>query len=98
MIYSQFDQFLREVLKLPMTVFEGPSLATLSSPQEPAFHKRFEMTFKILSYSFKLSDTTIQTLFFLLVFKLIIIQQVCIKLIKSDTKYIHNITKYFFFK
>ncbi|XP_031665908.1 dystrobrevin alpha isoform X3 [Oncorhynchus kisutch] len=25
MVYSQFDQFLREVLKLPMTVFEGPS-------------------------------------------------------------------------
>ncbi|XP_054870181.1 dystrobrevin alpha isoform X2 [Amphiprion ocellaris] len=25
MVYSQFDQFLREVLKLPMAVFEGPS-------------------------------------------------------------------------
>ncbi|KAM6948711.1 dystrobrevin alpha [Aplochiton taeniatus] len=25
MVYVQFDQFLREVLKLPMTVFEGPS-------------------------------------------------------------------------
>ncbi|XP_035386546.1 dystrobrevin alpha isoform X2 [Electrophorus electricus] len=25
MIYSQFDQFLKEVLKLPATVFEGPS-------------------------------------------------------------------------
>ncbi|XP_061835321.1 dystrobrevin alpha isoform X6 [Nerophis lumbriciformis] len=25
MAYSQFDQFLREVLKLPMAVFEGPS-------------------------------------------------------------------------
>ncbi|CAK6957640.1 dystrobrevin alpha isoform X2 [Scomber scombrus] len=25
MVYSQFDQFLREVLKLPMSVFEGPS-------------------------------------------------------------------------
>ncbi|XP_067108503.1 dystrobrevin alpha isoform X1 [Osmerus mordax] len=25
LVYSQFDQFLREVLKLPMTVFEGPS-------------------------------------------------------------------------
>nr|XP_029479326.1 dystrobrevin alpha-like isoform X3 [Oncorhynchus nerka]XP_029479327.1 dystrobrevin alpha-like isoform X3 [Oncorhynchus nerka] len=25
MVYSQFDQFLREVLKLPMTVFEAPS-------------------------------------------------------------------------
>ncbi|CAB1317367.1 unnamed protein product, partial [Coregonus sp. 'balchen'] len=25
MVYSQFDQFLREILKLPMTVFEGPS-------------------------------------------------------------------------
>ncbi|XP_019901082.1 dystrobrevin alpha isoform X9 [Esox lucius] len=25
MVYSQFDLFLREVLKLPMTVFEGPS-------------------------------------------------------------------------
>lgn len=25
MIYSQFDQFLSEVLKLPATVFEGPS-------------------------------------------------------------------------
>ncbi|XP_029581261.1 dystrobrevin alpha isoform X10 [Salmo trutta] len=25
MVYSQFDQFLKEVLKLPMTVFEAPS-------------------------------------------------------------------------
>ncbi|MEQ2189710.1 hypothetical protein GOODEAATRI_028117 [Goodea atripinnis] len=25
MVHSQFDQFLREVLKLPMAVFEGPS-------------------------------------------------------------------------
>uniref|UniRef100_A0A7N8XFB2 Dystrobrevin, alpha n=1 Tax=Mastacembelus armatus TaxID=205130 RepID=A0A7N8XFB2_9TELE len=25
MVYSQFDQFLREILKLPMAVFEGPS-------------------------------------------------------------------------
>uniref|UniRef100_A0AAY4DS31 Dystrobrevin n=1 Tax=Denticeps clupeoides TaxID=299321 RepID=A0AAY4DS31_9TELE len=25
MVYAQFDQFLQEVLKLPMTVFEGPS-------------------------------------------------------------------------
>lgn len=25
MAYPQFDQFLREVLKLPMAVFEGPS-------------------------------------------------------------------------
>ncbi|XP_034469105.1 dystrobrevin alpha isoform X3 [Hippoglossus hippoglossus] len=25
MVYAQFDQFLREVLKLPMAVFEGPS-------------------------------------------------------------------------
>uniref|UniRef100_A0A3P8RVH1 Dystrobrevin n=1 Tax=Amphiprion percula TaxID=161767 RepID=A0A3P8RVH1_AMPPE len=27
MVYSQFDQFLREVLKLPMAVFEGPSFS-----------------------------------------------------------------------
>lgn len=27
MIYSQFDQFLKEVLKLPVTVFEGPSFS-----------------------------------------------------------------------
>ncbi|KAM9719579.1 dystrobrevin alpha isoform 4-T5 [Menidia menidia] len=25
MVYAQFDQFLREVLKLPMAIFEGPS-------------------------------------------------------------------------
>lgn len=25
MVHSQFDQFLREALKLPMAVFEGPS-------------------------------------------------------------------------
>lgn len=25
MVYPHFDQFLREVLKLPMAVFEGPS-------------------------------------------------------------------------
>ncbi|XP_046703767.1 dystrobrevin alpha isoform X2 [Silurus meridionalis] len=27
MIYSQFDQFLKEVLKLPVTIFEGPSFS-----------------------------------------------------------------------
>lgn len=27
LVYSQFDQFLQEVLKLPMAVFEGPSFA-----------------------------------------------------------------------
>lgn len=27
MIYSQFDQFLKEALKLPVTVFEGPSFS-----------------------------------------------------------------------
>lgn len=27
MVHPQFDQFLREVLKLPMAVFEGPSFS-----------------------------------------------------------------------
>lgn len=27
MVHQQFDRFLREVLKLPMAVFEGPSFS-----------------------------------------------------------------------
>lgn len=27
LVYSQFDQFLKEVLKLPVAVFEGPSFS-----------------------------------------------------------------------
>ncbi|XP_054622623.1 dystrobrevin alpha isoform X10 [Dunckerocampus dactyliophorus] len=37
MAYSQFDQFLREVLKLPMAVFEGPSFGYTEQAAKSCF-------------------------------------------------------------
>ncbi|XP_077375341.1 dystrobrevin alpha isoform X2 [Festucalex cinctus] len=37
MVYAQFDQFLREVLKLPMAVFEGPSFGYTEQAAKSCF-------------------------------------------------------------
>ncbi|XP_068196643.1 dystrobrevin alpha isoform X6 [Antennarius striatus] len=37
MVYPQFDQFLREVLKLPMAVFEGPSFGYTEQAAKTCF-------------------------------------------------------------
>uniref|UniRef100_A0A8C4IUK0 Dystrobrevin n=1 Tax=Dicentrarchus labrax TaxID=13489 RepID=A0A8C4IUK0_DICLA len=37
MVYPQFDQFLREVLKLPMAVFEGPSFGYTEQASRTCF-------------------------------------------------------------
>uniref|UniRef100_A0A3Q2PFT8 Dystrobrevin n=1 Tax=Fundulus heteroclitus TaxID=8078 RepID=A0A3Q2PFT8_FUNHE len=40
MVYSQFDQFLREVLKLPMAVFEGPSFGYTEQAARACFSQQ----------------------------------------------------------
>uniref|UniRef100_A0A8C7K807 Dystrobrevin n=1 Tax=Oncorhynchus kisutch TaxID=8019 RepID=A0A8C7K807_ONCKI len=43
MVYSQFDQFLREVLKLPMTVFEGPSFGYTEQSTRTCFAQQISV-------------------------------------------------------
>ncbi|XP_040910934.1 dystrobrevin alpha isoform X1 [Toxotes jaculatrix] len=40
LVYSQFDQFLREVLKLPMAVFEGPSFGYTEQAARTCFSQQ----------------------------------------------------------
>lgn len=40
MVHSQFDQFLREVLKLPMAVFEGPSFGYTEQSARTCFSQQ----------------------------------------------------------
>ncbi|XP_068460099.1 dystrobrevin alpha isoform X2 [Clinocottus analis] len=40
MVHSQFDQFLREVLKLPMAVFEGPSFGYTEQAARTCFSQQ----------------------------------------------------------
>ena len=42
MIYSQFDLFLREVLKLPVTVFEGPSFGYTEQTTRTCFPQQVQ--------------------------------------------------------
>ncbi|KAL2097791.1 hypothetical protein ACEWY4_006998 [Coilia grayii] len=44
MIYSQFDQFLREVLKLPVTVFEGPSFGYTEQTTRTCFPQQKQVS------------------------------------------------------
>ncbi|XP_036374581.1 dystrobrevin alpha isoform X5 [Megalops cyprinoides] len=44
MIYSKFDQFLREVLKLPTTVFEGPSFGYTEQVTRSCFAQQKKVT------------------------------------------------------
>ncbi|XP_046883832.1 dystrobrevin alpha isoform X15 [Hypomesus transpacificus] len=47
MVYSQFDQFLREVLKLPMTVFEGPSFGYTEQATRTCFAQQKKVSLNI---------------------------------------------------
>ncbi|XP_051971091.1 dystrobrevin alpha-like isoform X2 [Xyrauchen texanus] len=47
MIYSQFDQFLREVLKLPMTVFEGPSFGYTEQSTRSCFPQERKVSLNV---------------------------------------------------
>ncbi|XP_041045585.1 dystrobrevin alpha isoform X20 [Carcharodon carcharias] len=44
MIYVKFDQFLREVLKLPTAVFEGPSFGYTEQASRPCFSQQKKVT------------------------------------------------------
>ncbi|XP_054452786.1 dystrobrevin alpha [Anoplopoma fimbria] len=44
MVHSQFDQFLREVLKLPMAVFEGPSFGYTEQAARTCFTQQKKVT------------------------------------------------------
>ncbi|XP_076151397.1 dystrobrevin alpha [Alosa pseudoharengus] len=44
MVYSQFDQFLREVLKLPVTVFEGPSFGYTEQTTRTCFPQQKQVS------------------------------------------------------
>lgn len=44
MIYSQFDQFLKEVLKLPVAVFEGPSFSYTEQTARTCFAQQVGTT------------------------------------------------------
>ncbi|KAL0966207.1 hypothetical protein UPYG_G00292300 [Umbra pygmaea] len=47
MVYSQFDQFLREVLKLPMTVFEGPSFGYTEQAARTCFAQQKQVSLNV---------------------------------------------------
>ncbi|XP_056593714.1 dystrobrevin alpha isoform X2 [Triplophysa dalaica] len=47
MIYTQLDQFLREVLKLPMTVFEGPSFGYTEQSTRSCFPQEKKVTLNV---------------------------------------------------
>lgn len=47
MIYSQFDQFLKEVLKLPVTVFEGPSFSYTEQTARTCFAQHVGKTLPV---------------------------------------------------
>lgn len=44
MVHSQFDQFLREVLKLPMAVFEGPSFGYTEQAARTCFAQQVRVS------------------------------------------------------
>lgn len=44
MIFSKFDQFLREVLKLPTAVFEGPSFGYTENSVRACFPQQVPLT------------------------------------------------------
>lgn len=51
MIYSQFDQFLKEVLKLPVAVFEGPSFSYTEQTARTCFAQQVDKTLLFTFYS-----------------------------------------------
>ncbi|XP_067290629.1 dystrobrevin alpha isoform X5 [Pseudorasbora parva] len=64
MIYSQFDQFLREVLKLPMTVFEGPSFGYTEQSTRSCFPQEKRVSLNVFLDTF-MSDPPPQCLVWL---------------------------------
>lgn len=50
MVYSQFDQFLKEVLKLPVTVFEGPSFSYTEQSARTCFPQQVGKTLLVTSH------------------------------------------------
>ncbi|XP_042570602.1 dystrobrevin beta-like isoform X9 [Cyprinus carpio] len=64
MIYSQFDQFLREVLKLPMTVFEGPSFGYTEQSTRTCFPQEKKVSLNVFLDTF-MSDPPPQCLVWL---------------------------------
>ncbi|XP_061551214.1 dystrobrevin alpha isoform X7 [Phycodurus eques] len=47
MVYAQFDQFLREILKLPMAVFEGPSFGYTEQAAKSCFMQQKKVSLNI---------------------------------------------------
>ncbi|XP_016146833.1 dystrobrevin alpha-like isoform X5 [Sinocyclocheilus grahami] len=64
MIYSQFDQFLREVLKLPMTIFEGPSFGYTEQSTRTCFPQEKKVSLNVFLDTF-MSDPPPQCLVWL---------------------------------
>ncbi|XDV47846.1 hypothetical protein PO909_017398 [Leuciscus waleckii] len=64
MMYSQFDQFLREVLKLPMTVFEGPSFGYTEQSTRSCFPQEKKVSLNVFLDTF-MSDPPPQCLVWL---------------------------------
>ncbi|NXG68535.1 DTNB protein, partial [Baryphthengus martii] len=50
MIFTKFDQFLKEVLKLPTAVFEGPSFGYTEHSVRTCFPQQFFLRFTCYSY------------------------------------------------
>ncbi|KAK7123441.1 hypothetical protein R3I93_021764 [Phoxinus phoxinus] len=64
MMYSQFDQFLRQVLKLPMTVFEGPSFGYTEQSTRSCFPQEKKVSLNVFLDTF-MSDPPPQCLVWL---------------------------------
>ncbi|KAK3551462.1 hypothetical protein QTP70_017409 [Hemibagrus guttatus] len=64
MIYSQFDQFLKEVLKLPVTIFEGPSFSYTEQTARTCFAQQKQVSLNTFLDTF-MSDPPPQCLVWL---------------------------------
>ncbi|XP_019734494.1 dystrobrevin alpha isoform X8 [Hippocampus comes] len=64
MLYAQFDQFLREILKLPMAVFEGPSFGYTEQAAKSCFMHQKKVSLNIFLDSL-MSDPAPQCLVWL---------------------------------
>ncbi|XP_065114701.1 dystrobrevin alpha isoform X3 [Paramisgurnus dabryanus] len=64
LIYTQFDQFLREVLKLPVTVFEGPSFGYTEQSTRTCFLQEKKVSLNVFLDTF-MSDPPPQCLVWL---------------------------------
>ncbi|TSL82587.1 Dystrobrevin alpha [Bagarius yarrelli] len=52
LIYSQFDQFLREVLKLPVAIFEGPSFSYTEQTTRTCFAQQKQVSLNMFLDTF----------------------------------------------